>query len=191
MARGKRAGGRTTIAFANLPANLLSLAELYGVADLIPIAATSSSRNDPAHSCRAACHRDRAGLQALRRACGRSSASTSRFQQGEFFALLGPNGAGKTTLISILAGLARAAARHAQGDGPRRGGAITATRGARSASCRRNSCSIRSSRCARRCRFQSGYFGLRDNDAWIDEVMEQLDLDESRRTPTCARSRAA
>src|SRR5687768_17624044 len=31
-----------------------------------------------------------------------------RIEQGEFFGLLGPNGAGKTTLISIVAGLNRA-----------------------------------------------------------------------------------
>jgi ABC-2 type transport system ATP-binding protein len=95
--------------------------------------------------------------------------------EGEFFGLLGPNGAGKTTLISILAGLARA-----------------------------NSGSVRimghdvalDYRGARRAlgvvpqelvfdpfftvrealRMQSGYFGMRANDRWIDEVMESLDL---------------
>jgi ABC-2 type transport system ATP-binding protein len=98
-----------------------------------------------------------------------------RIEQGEFFGLLGPNGAGKTTLISIIAGLARAT----RGMVTVMGHDVTADY-----------------RSARRClgvvpqelvfdpfftvretlRIQSGYFGLRDNDAWIDEVMDNLDL---------------
>jgi ABC-type multidrug transport system fused ATPase/permease subunit len=71
-------------------------------------------------------------------------------ERGEFFGLLGPNGAGKTTLISILAGLNRA-------DSGRvsvlatTSWTTTAWRAACWAWCRRNWCSIRSSRCARRC----------------------------------------
>ena len=95
--------------------------------------------------------------------------------QGEFFGLLGPNGAGKTTLISIVAGLARADA-----------GSVSILGADVAADYRR----------ARRLlgivpqelvfdpfftvretlRFQSGYFGIRRNDAWIDEVMHHLDL---------------
>jgi len=95
--------------------------------------------------------------------------------EGEFFGLLGPNGAGKTTLISIVAGLARASA-----------GSVSVMGADVSADYRR----------ARRMlgvvpqelvfdpfftvretlRIQSGYFGLRGNDAWIDEVMHHLDL---------------
>jgi ABC-2 type transport system ATP-binding protein len=102
---------------------------------------------------------------------------TLEVRQGEFFGLLGPNGAGKTTLISIIAGLARASA-----------GSVTVLGADVSADYRR----------ARRMlgvvpqelvfdpfftvrealRFQSGYFGIRANDAWIDEVMHHLDLDE-------------
>jgi ABC-2 type transport system ATP-binding protein len=94
---------------------------------------------------------------------------------GEFFALLGPNGAGKTTLISVLAGLARADS----GDARVMGHDV-----------------VRDYRAARRAlgvvpqelvfdpfftvretlRIQSGYFGLSHNDAWIDEVIERLDL---------------
>jgi ABC-2 type transport system ATP-binding protein len=94
---------------------------------------------------------------------------------GEFFGLLGPNGAGKTTLINILAGLVRAD----------RGTARVLGRDVRS-----------DYRLARRAlgvvpqelvfdpfftvretlEIQSGYFGIRDNRAWIDEVMEHLDL---------------
>ena len=95
--------------------------------------------------------------------------------RGEFLALLGPNGAGKTTLISILAGLARADS----GSAAIMGHDV-----------------VRDYRAARRAlgvvpqelvfdpfftvretlRFQSGYFGLRHNEAWIDEVIARLDL---------------
>ena len=95
--------------------------------------------------------------------------------QGEFFGLLGPNGAGKTTLISVLAGLVRAD----------RGSARVMGHDVRS-----------DYRAARRSLgvvpqelvfdpfftvretlgIQSGYFGMRDNRAWIDEIMHHLDL---------------
>jgi ABC-2 type transport system ATP-binding protein len=95
--------------------------------------------------------------------------------QGEFFGLLGPNGAGKTTLISVLAGLVQ----------PDRGSARVMGRDVRA-----------DYRAARRSlgvvpqelvfdpfftvretlQIQSGYFGLRDNRSWIDEVMHHLDL---------------
>ncbi len=98
-----------------------------------------------------------------------------RIEPGEFFGLLGPNGAGKTTLISIIAGLARATR-----------GTVTVM----------GHDVVADYRAARRSlgvvpqelvfdpfftvretlRIQSGYFGLRDNDAWIDEVMANLDL---------------
>ncbi|HEV7800188.1 MAG TPA: ABC transporter ATP-binding protein [Burkholderiales bacterium] len=96
-------------------------------------------------------------------------------EQGEFFGLLGPNGAGKTTLISIIAGLARATSGTARVMGHD---------------------VVQDYRSARRAlgvvpqelvfdpfftvrealRIQSGYYGIRDNDVWIDEVMEHLDL---------------
>ena len=96
-------------------------------------------------------------------------------QSGEFFGLLGPNGAGKTTLISILAGLASAtggrvlvkghdvqtdyqAARRALGVVPQEL-VFDPFFNVREA-----------------LRFQSGYFGLRNNRGWIDEVMHHLDL---------------
>ena len=98
-------------------------------------------------------------------------------QQGEFFGLLGPNGAGKTTLISILAGLARADTGRVEIMGHD---------------------VIRDYRAARRAlgvvpqelvydpffnvreslKIQSGYFGLKHNDGWIDEVMHHLDLSQ-------------
>ena len=95
--------------------------------------------------------------------------------QGEFFGLLGPNGAGKTTLISILAGLARADSGELRVMGY---DVVTQYRHAR----RRIGVvpqelvfdpffTVRET-----LRIQSGYFGVRDNDAWIDEIIERLDL---------------
>jgi ABC-2 type transport system ATP-binding protein len=96
-------------------------------------------------------------------------------ERGEFFGLLGPNGAGKTTLIHILAGLTRASGGRARVMGHD---------------------VVEDYRAARRAlgvvpqelvfdpfftvrealTFQSGYFGLRDNGEWIEEVMRHLDL---------------
>ncbi|MEZ5663911.1 MAG: ABC transporter ATP-binding protein [Burkholderiaceae bacterium] len=96
-------------------------------------------------------------------------------EAGEFFGLLGPNGAGKTTLISILAGLIR----------PTGGQVLVHGKDVQS-----------DYQAARRLlgivpqelvfdpfftvrealRFQSGYFGVRDNSAWIDELLEGLGL---------------
>ncbi len=98
-------------------------------------------------------------------------------EQGEFFALLGPNGAGKTTLISLLAGLTRPDAGTLQVLGHD---------------------VVSDYRAARRLlgvvpqelvfdpfftaremlRIQSGYFGLRHNDAWIDELLQRLHLSD-------------
>jgi ABC-2 type transport system ATP-binding protein len=96
-------------------------------------------------------------------------------QQGEFFGLLGPNGAGKTTLISVLAGLVRASggqvlvlghdvqkdyaqARRALGVVPQElvFDPFFTVREA--------------------LRIQSGYFGVKNNDAWIDELLSSLGL---------------
>ena len=95
--------------------------------------------------------------------------------EGEFFGLLGPNGAGKTTLISSVAGLSLPDA-----------GSISVM-----------GCDVVADyREARRklgvvpqelvfdpffsvretLRIQSGYFGIRNNDDWIDEVLANLDL---------------
>ncbi len=95
--------------------------------------------------------------------------------QGEFFGLLGPNGAGKTTLINALAGLARPDA-----------GSIAVM----------GHDVITDYRAARAClgvvpqelvfdpfftvretlKLQSGYFGVKHNDDWIDEILHELDL---------------
>ena len=96
-------------------------------------------------------------------------------ETGEIFGLLGPNGAGKTTLISIVAGLTLASA-----------GSVKVMGADVVADYRR----------ARRMLgvvpqelvfdpfftvretlvFQSGYFGLRHNGDWVDEIMHHLDL---------------
>ncbi len=98
-------------------------------------------------------------------------------QQGEFFALLGPNGAGKTTLINLLAGLTRPDA-----------GTLAIL-----------GYDVRADyRAARRAvgivpqelvfdpfftvretlRLQCGYFGIRPDAAWIDELLENLQLQD-------------
>ncbi|MDQ2916338.1 MAG: ABC transporter ATP-binding protein [Pseudomonadota bacterium] len=100
-----------------------------------------------------------------------------RVAPGEFFGLLGPNGAGKTTLISILAGLTRADRGTVRILGH---DVVTDYRQARRALgvvpqelVFDPFFTVRET-----LRIQSGYFGLRHNDAWIDELLHHLDLEE-------------
>ncbi|MES2424717.1 MAG: ABC transporter ATP-binding protein [Pseudomonadota bacterium] len=97
--------------------------------------------------------------------------------EGEFFGLLGPNGAGKTTLISILAGLAKA---------------TSGTVLVRGSDVRADFAKARSQlgvvpqelvfdpffNVRETLRIQSGYFGVKNNDAWIDELLHSLGLTE-------------
>ena len=95
--------------------------------------------------------------------------------QGEFFGLLGPNGAGKTTLINILAGLVLASDGSARVLGHDVAMDYRAARRALGVVPQElvfdPFFTVRES-----LEFQSGYFGLRDNRDWIEEVMQNLDL---------------
>jgi ABC-2 type transport system ATP-binding protein len=97
--------------------------------------------------------------------------------RGEFFGLLGPNGAGKTTLINVLAGLALATRGSARVMGF---DVVAQYREARRALgvvpqelVFDPFFTVRET-----LAFQSGYFGLRNNRGWIEEVMRHLDLAE-------------
>jgi ABC-2 type transport system ATP-binding protein len=98
-------------------------------------------------------------------------------QPGEFFGLLGPNGAGKTTLINLLAGLSRAS-----------GGRVTVhghdvindyAKARRSLGIVPQELvfdpffSVRESLV-----IQSGYFGVKNNGAWVDELLHSLGLSD-------------
>ena len=96
-------------------------------------------------------------------------------EEGEFFGLLGPNGAGKTTLISILAGLTRATS----------GSIIVLGSDVQAdfAAARRKLGVVPQElvfdpffNVREALRFQSGYFGVKNNDAWIDELLHSLGL---------------
>ena len=96
-------------------------------------------------------------------------------EEGEFFGLLGPNGAGKTTLISILAGLTRASS----GRVLVQGSDVQADY----AAARRKLGVVPQElvfdpffNVREALRFQSGYFGVQHNDAWIDELLHSLGL---------------
>ncbi len=96
-------------------------------------------------------------------------------EEGEFFGLLGPNGAGKTTLISLLAGLSKATSGRIEVLGKNVVNDFAFTR-------RRLGIvpqelvfdpffSVRET-----LKIQSGYFGIRRNDDWIDELLASLGL---------------
>ena len=96
-------------------------------------------------------------------------------EQGEFFGLLGPNGAGKTTLISILAGLTRAT----------QGRVIVLGSDVQSdyAAARRKLGVVPQElvfdpffNVREALRIQSGYFGVKNNHPWIDELLDSLGL---------------
>jgi ABC-2 type transport system ATP-binding protein len=96
-------------------------------------------------------------------------------EEGEFFGLLGPNGAGKTTLISILAGLTRAS----QGTVSVLGSNVQSD----FAEARRKLGVVPQElvfdpffNVREMLRIQSGYFGVKNNDAWVDELLEGLGL---------------
>jgi len=98
-------------------------------------------------------------------------------EQGEFFGLLGPNGAGKTTLISILAGLAKATSGTVS---------VLGTNVNTQAAEARKKLGVVPQELVfdpffnvrEALRFQSGYFGVTNNDAWIDELLESIGLSD-------------
>ena len=95
--------------------------------------------------------------------------------EGEFFGLLGPNGAGKTTLISVLAGLARASSGRVSVMGHDVVADYAAARMAIGVVPQELVFDPFFS--VREClSIQSGYFGIRKNDAWIDELLAGLGL---------------
>lgn len=95
--------------------------------------------------------------------------------QGEFFGLLGPNGAGKTTLISSLAGLVRPDSGTIKVLGHDVIDDFRLARGMLGVVPQElvfdPFFSVRET-----LKIQSGYFGIRKNDDWIDEILENLDL---------------
>ena len=96
-------------------------------------------------------------------------------EEGEFFGLLGPNGAGKTTLISILAGLARASSGRVTVLGHDVQSDFAAAR-QRLGIVPQELVFDPFFNVRETLRIQSGYFGIRNNDAWIDELLENLGL---------------
>ncbi len=105
-----------------------------------------------------------------------------QIEQGEFFGLLGPNGAGKSTLINLMAGLLKPT----QGNVSIMGhDVITDYQSARM------SLGVVPQELVfdpffnvrEMLRFQAGYFGRgRENDAWVDEVIESLGLTDKAHT---------
>ena len=96
-------------------------------------------------------------------------------QPGEFFGLLGPNGAGKTTLISILAGLSRASSGRVLVHGSDVVGDYAQAR--RKLGIVPQELVFDPFFTVREAlRIQSGYFGIQNNGAWIDELLENLGL---------------
>jgi ABC-2 type transport system ATP-binding protein len=99
---------------------------------------------------------------------------------GEFFGLLGPNGAGKTSLISILAGLSKAS-----------GGSVEVLGHdvARDFAAARRALGIVPQELVfdpffsvrEALEIQSGYFGVKNNGAWITELLDNLGLADKAR----------
>ena len=102
--------------------------------------------------------------------------------QGEFFGLLGPNGAGKSTLINILAGLLKPTSGAVRVMGH---DVIDDYQAARMALgvVPQELVFDPFFNVREMLRFQAGYFGRgRENDAWVDEVLEGLGLTDKAHT---------
>lgn len=114
-------------------------------------------------------------LSALGRAVHALSDVTFDIEEGEFFGLLGPNGAGKTTLISLLAGLSRLTCGKIE---------VLGRDVTKEFSFTRRHLGIVPQELVfdpfftvrEALKIQSGYFGVRKNDDWIDELLASLGL---------------
>jgi ABC-2 type transport system ATP-binding protein len=96
-------------------------------------------------------------------------------EEGEFFGLLGPNGAGKTTMISVLAGLTRATSGKVSVLG--HDVQVDFAQARRSLGVVPQELVFDPFFNVRELlRIQSGYFGIKNNAAWIDELLENLGL---------------
>lgn len=102
---------------------------------------------------------------------------TLHIEQGEFFGLLGPNGAGKTTMISMLAGLVKPTKGHVS--------VLGSDVQSQFVQARRQLGVVPQElvfdpffNVREALRIQSGYFGVKNNDAWIDELLENLGLSD-------------
>ena len=102
-------------------------------------------------------------------------------RQGEFFGLLGPNGAGKSTLINAIAGLIGVDSGNIAIKG--------ADVGKDYRQARRNIGVVPQEivmdpffTVRETLQFQSGYFGIKNNNQWIDELLDQLNLTDKQNT---------
>ena len=102
-------------------------------------------------------------------------------KQGEFFALLGANGAGKTTLISAIAGLNRLSSGSIQ--------VMGYDVQMQSTQARMNLGLVPQElvfdpffNVRQILQIQSGYFGIRKNNDWIDEMLHHLGLTDKANT---------
>lgn len=102
--------------------------------------------------------------------------------EGSFFGLLGPNGAGKSTLINSLVGLVK----------PTRGQIRIAgfdIEKNKTLALMNIGVVAQEILCDpflsvyEMLSFQSGYYGLKNNDDWIEEILENLGLTEKIQTP--------
>jgi len=102
---------------------------------------------------------------------------TLSIPRGELFGLLGPNGAGKSTLINIVTGLVRRSAGDVKVFGYDVERDYLATRSLIGAVPQElvydHFFTVRQT-----LKIQSGYYGLTRNGAWVEELLERLELKE-------------